>query len=185
MVDPFKVADDARSFAFREGKMGGLGDKAGPEVVNLDAARDQYLKQNTRPRSLQETIEQKRSYQARSRYNNRPNAPTQTNESALFDKGVAAANRSEAIRLLPSLEGDLSKEQDLLGALTALQTRSKNGMPNTLIGATKHIVLQPSAMGAAAVGMDKAGKGLQRLSAAQIRAAFNALLAASQDPQQP
>lgn len=184
MADPFRIADEAHSFAFREGKMGGLGNAPGPEVANLNAARDQYLKQNTRPRSLSETIEQKRSYQARSRYNNRPNAPTQTNESALFDKGVAAANRSEAIRLLPSLEGDLAKEQDLLGALTALQTRAKNGMPNTVIGAAKHLVLQPSMMGTAAIGMDAAGKGMQRMTAAQIRAAFNALMAASNEPDQ-
>lgn len=183
MADPFRIADEARAFAFKEGKMGGLGDAPGPEVANLNAARDQYLKQNTRPRSLTETIEQKRSYQARSRYNNRPNAPTQTNESALFDKGVAAANRSEAIRLLPSLENDLSKEQDLLGALTALQTRSKNGMPNTVIGAAKHLAFQPGVMGTAAIGMNRTGRALQRLSPAQIRAAFNALLAMSQDAQ--
>lgn len=184
MADPFRIADEARSFAFREGKMGGLGDAPGPEVANLNAAREQYLKQNTRPRSLTESIEQKRSYQARSRYNNRPNAPTQTNESALFDKGVAAANRSEAIRLLPSLEGDLAKEQDLLGALAALQTRAKNGMPNTLIGAAKHLAFQPSVMGATAVGMDKAANTMQRLSAARVRAAFNAMLAASNDANQ-
>jgi hypothetical protein len=183
-VDPFKIADKAQNFAFREGKMGGLGDAPGPEVGNLNAAREQYLKQNTRPRSLTETIEQKRSYQARSRYNNRPNAPTQTNESALFDKGVAAANRSEAIRLLPSLEQDFAKEQDLLGAIAALQTRAKNGMPNTLIGAAKHLMFQPSVMGATAVGMDKAANTMQRLSAARVRAAFNAMLAASNDANQ-
>lgn len=179
-VDPFKIADEARAFASREGKLKGLGDTPGPELANLDAAAQDYLAKNTRPRSVTETVEQKRSLQARARYNNRANAPTQTNESALFDKGAADANRRAAIERVPSLEGDLAREQDLLGALIALESRAKPGPAFNMTSAVRRTLMNPTLMGGAAIGLDVAGNAAQRITPAMVRAAWARLMASHQ-----
>lgn len=180
-VDPDSLADEGRAFAFTAGKLGGLGNKPGPESAELDALADRYLAQNTRTRSLGETIDQKRSYQARSKYSARPNAPTVTNNELNFNEGVAGANRAAAIKINPKLEGDLSKEQDLIGALEAIQKANAKGGSSTSIGTLKSLLLlnNPTAMGLGALGADRAGRALQSpLSPAAIRSMLIAMLSA-------
>jgi hypothetical protein len=188
-VDPDTLARSAQDFAFKEGKIGGLGNVPGPEVAELDALAQKYLGENTRTRNLGETIDQKRSYQARSNYNNRPNAPTQTNEGRNFSKGLARANRAEAITLDPSLEALLSKEQDLMGALTAQKLRDAMSAPPTTVGAAKALLglRNPTLMGNAAIAADRTGQILQRAATpTQIAAALRALMASHEiEPPKP
>ena len=179
-VDPDTIAANARDFAFREGRVGGLGNVAGPESAELAALEQRYLGQNTRTRNLGETIEQKRAYASRSRYNNRPNAPTVTNNEINFNKGVAAENRKAAVQLNPALAEDLAREQDLIGALAAVQNRADSGMPNSLLGALKNVVLRPTPLGLGAMGVDRAGRALQAVDPAVIRALLTGV--ASQQP---
>lgn len=178
-VDPDTIARSAQDFAHKEGKVGGLGNVPGPEAAELDALAKDYLDHNTRTRSLEETIDQKRSYGDRSRYSSRPNAPTQTNEAANFNKGVTRANRQEALRLDPKIEGLLSKEQDLLGALTAQMERDAKSTPPTTVGMAKALMglRNPTVMGSAAVAADRGGQALERLDPIALRAALARLMA--------
>lgn len=177
-VDPDTIAQQARDFAHREGKVGGLGNVPGPEVTDLDALVKDYLGRNTRTRSLTETIDQKRAYGARSRYNSRPNAPTQTNEAANFNKGVTRANRQAAIEASQELEALLAKEQDLLGALAAQAEREAKGAPPTTLGAAKSLtgVRNPTVMGGAAIATDRAGQALQAIDPMAVKAALLRLM---------
>lgn len=157
-VLPSRMADQAEQFAIREGRIPGLGDMPGPEVADLQQVKNQYLAQNTRARDLPETIAQKRAYQARTSYSARPNAPTQTNESVNFNKGIAAANREAAIRMEPRLEGELAKEQDLIGALDAVTRTDAKGTPLVANGLVRKMILRQEPMGAAAIGLDRMGR---------------------------
>ena len=179
-VDPDTIAANAHAFATKEGKVPGLGNVPGAEASELDAIKSRYQAQNTRSRNLSESIDQKRAYAARSRYNSRPNAPTVTNNELNFNKGVAAENRAAAIRLNPALEADLAKEQDLLGALVAAENNAAKGMPNTLIGAAKSVAFGPRTTGYAAKVMDRTGHSLQVMSPAAWRAAIAQLIASQQ-----
>lgn len=181
-VLPSKMADQAADFATTEGKVPGLGDTPGPEAMDVARAKAGYLSQNTRARDLPETIAQKRSYQARTSYNPRPNAPVQTNESVNFNKGIAAANRAAAIRMDPSLEGLLSKEQDLMGADQALAYTNARSTPTTMTGIMRHAVMHPAPMGSAAISLDRIGGALS--NPALLKAALLAkLLGQSEEPQ--
>ena len=179
-VDPNLIAGSANNFAHTEGKVGGLGNVPGQEAAEIDALMQEYLTQNTRPRTLGETIDQKRAYQARASYSSRPNAPTVTNNRLNFNEGVADANRSEAIRHNPALEADLAKEQDLLGALTAQKFLESKSMPLSTVGTLKTLVglRNPTVMGTAAIATDRLGRGMQVLAPA-VRAALLARLMAS------
>lgn len=179
MVDPQVIADAAARYATDAGKIGALGDVPGAEAAAVNAAKADYLAQNTRPRTLTETIAQKRAYQDRASYPNRPNAPTVTNENLNFNTGVAGANRAEAIRLNPALEGDLAKEQDLLGALTAQKYLEAKSVPLSTVGTIKTLVglRNPGVMGGVAIGLDRAGGAAQAVDPAAVRAALLQLMA--------
>lgn len=174
-VDPAQIASEARQFAHQEGRVGGLGNVPGPEAAELSAAEQAYLAQNTRPRSLGETIDQKRAYQARASYNTRPNAPTATNNELNFNKGVAGANRAEATRIAPSIGDELSREQDLIGAVQANAMAEAKGMPLTIPGAIAQFTLHsPKVMGGAAIAADRVGQFAQ--NPAMIRAILMELM---------
>jgi hypothetical protein len=160
MVDPAVIAQSARASAMREGRIGGLGSEPGPEVDELDDLAAEYLRQNPRPRNLQETIEQKRAYQARAKYSSRPNAPAVTSNRLNFNAGVASANRQEAIRLNPAIEVDLKKEQDLLGALEAQKNAEARPSPGLLTGKVAALMglRNPTMMGAGAITADRLAK---------------------------
>ena len=178
-VDPDALAQTGRDFAHQSGKVGGLGNVPGPEAAELDKLQQNYLNQNTRSRTLGETIEQKRAYQARAKYSSRPNAPTVTNNELNFNEGVAGANRAAAIKLNPALEGDLAKERDLIGALTAQQNAEAKAMPLSTVGSARTLMglRNPTMMGGAAIGADRLGRGLQSpLTPAALRAAILALV---------
>lgn len=159
-VDPDTIAQSARDFAHKEGKVGGLGNVPGQESGELDALKKQYQDQNTRSRSLAETLDQKRAYQARSSYSSRPNAPSVTNNELNFNKGVAGANRDTAIQLHPPLAADLAKEQDLIGGLTAQKFAESKSTPLSTVGTAKTIMglRNPTTMGGAAIGLDRTGR---------------------------
>lgn len=140
-ANPGAMADAAKDFAVKEGKVDALGNIPGSEMDEIDDLHQNYLDQNTRPRGLLETIAQKRAYQARTNYNNRPNAPVQTNNEINFNKGIAAENRAAAISMEPSLEGELAREQDLIGAKTAKEMRDNRGMPYSGFGAGKKFLM--------------------------------------------
>lgn len=179
VVDPDKIATEATGSAYRAGRVGGLGNAPGSEFEELQRLKSEYLSQNTRSRTLGETLEQKRAYQARAKYSARPNSPTVTNNALNFNGGVAAANRAEAIRLHPPLEADLSKEQDLIGALTAQENAATKATPLSTVGTLKSLagLRNPTAMGAAAIATDRAGRVLQSpYTTAALRAAILALL---------
>lgn len=184
-AQPPQMADQAAGFAVNEGKVAGLGNVPGPEDAEIARIKDQYLSQNTRPRNLSETVEQKRSYQSRARYNNRPNAPTQTNNELNFNKGIAAANRTEAIRMEPSIGPDLAKEQDLLGALSAVQKMGAKSTPLSTIGTAKTLLglRNPTIMGSSAIALDRTGQALQGLSPELVRAALLDLMRSHQPEQ--
>ena len=178
-VDPDALAQTGRDFAHQSGKVGGLGNVPGPEAAELDKLQQNYLNQNTRSRTLGETIEQKRAYQARAKYSSRPNSPTVTNNELNFNEGVAGANRAAAIKLNPALEGDLAKERDLIGALTAQQNAEAKAMPLSTVGSVKTLMglRNPTMMGGAAIGADRLGRSLQSpLTPAALRAAILALV---------
>lgn len=178
-VDPDKIANSAMSSAYQTGKVGGLGNAPGPEFDELQKLKGEYQAQNTRSRGLGETIDQKRAYQARAKYSARPNAPTVTNNALNFNGGVAAANRAEAIRLHPPLEADLSKEQDLIGALTAQENAAAKATPLSTIGTLKTVagLRNPTLMGGAAIAADRAGQALKTpWTAAGLRAAIMAAM---------
>jgi hypothetical protein len=175
MVDPGKIADSATAFARGQGRVGGLGSEPGPEVEEINALARQYLQQNPRPRSLQETIDQKRAYQARASYSSRPNAPTVTNNTLNFNEGVAAANRTEAIRLNPKIEADLAKERDLIGAIEAQTNAEAKATPLSTVGTAKTLLglRNPTVMGGAAIGADRIGTVMKHPgTAAAYRAAI-------------
>lgn len=140
-ANPGAMADAAEQFAIKEGKVDALGNIPGPEADEISDLKQNYLDQNTRPRNLLETIAQKRAYQARTNYNNRPNAPVQTNNEINFNKGIAGENRAAAVRMAPELEGELAREQDLIGAKTAKEMRDNRGMPGTSFGAGKKFLM--------------------------------------------
>lgn len=178
-VDPKQLASEAVGFSHQAGKVGGLGNVPGPESAEIAKLKDGYLAQNTRDRNLSETIEQKRAYAARGKYSSRPNAPTVTNNELNFNTGIADANRGAAIRLHPPLEADLTKEQDLMGALVAQKNADAKHAPPTLIGLTKSALqLQnPTVMGGAAIGLDRTGRALQSpMTPAALRLAILAAL---------
>lgn len=156
-TDPQAIAQQAKDFATKEGRVGGLGNVPGQEASELDALQQNYLAQNTRPRSLAETIDQKRAYQARASYPSRPNAPTQTGNEVNFNKGVAGANRDAAIQMNPNLANDLSKEQDLIGADTALKLTEARSSPMTWAGIARHALTMPRVMGTGAITADRIG----------------------------
>lgn len=178
-VDPDTLAAKARDAAFTEGRVGGLGNTPGPESHELDALQQRYLAQNTRSRSLAETIDQKRAYQARASYASRPNAPTVTNNELNFNKGLAAANRETAIAMQPSLADDLAKEQDLIGALTAREKLDAKSMPLSTVGTLKSLLLlrNPTVMGGAGITLDRTGRAAQTLDPMAVRAALGQLMA--------
>jgi hypothetical protein len=183
-IDPDAMAQEARTSAYGEGKLGGLGDQPGPEDAELNRLVEEYLKQNTRTRSLGETVQQKRSYQARSKYSNRPNAPTQTSNELNFNAGIADANRSAAIKADPSLEGLLAKEQDLIGGVQAAKLRSAKSIPLETMGTVGALgravgLRNPTVMGGGSILMDRLGKAGQ-LSPAMMRAVQLALRARMQ-----
>ncbi len=180
-VDPDTIAQAAHGYAYDEGKIGGLGNVPGPEAADLDSLAQHYLDHNTRTRSMEETIAQKRSNQARASYNNRPNAPTQTNEARNFYGGVARANREAAIALSPELEALLSKEQDLLGALESQKFRDATSTMPTSLNAAKVVLglKNPTLMGGAAIAADRTGwQVLQGIATpAKVAATLRALMA--------
>lgn len=163
MVDPQRLADEASNYAYRTGKIGGLGDVPGQAAQELDQVKNRYLAQNTRPRSLAETIEQKRAYQQRANYPSRPNAPVSSDESMNFNKGIAAANRKAAIELAPTLENDLAQEQDLIGADVARAKLDSKSVPLSTVGTVKSALMlrNPTVMGNVAITADQLG-GLLR-----------------------
>jgi hypothetical protein len=184
-VDPTQIATAARDFAHTEGKVGGLGNVPGPAAKELDALQQEYLAQNTRGRSLGETLDQKRAYQARASYPSRPNAPTQTSEQMNFNKGVAGANRDAAIRLDPSIEEALAKEQDLIGADVAQKTTAARGTPMTAVGVGRHLLTSPTVMGGTAITLDRLGRALtNKATPAAIRATLLALMASHPSTQE-
>lgn len=175
-VDPDAIAQSAYDFAHQQGRIGGLGNVSGPETVELKQLKQAYQDQNTRSRSLGETVDQKRAYQARAKYSSRPNAPPVTSNTLNFNEGVAGANRREAIRLDPALEGELSREQDLMGALGAQQKAEVAPMPLSYLGAAQTItgLRNPTAMGITAISLDRLGKLLQHpMTPAAIRLAIS------------
>lgn len=185
MVDPGEIADEAHAFAMQEGRVAGLGSAPGREHTELDALRQRYLTQNPRPRTLSETIQQKRAYQARAKYSARPNAPTVTNNELNFNEGIAAANRAKAIKLNPALEGDLAKERDLLGALEAQVNAESKAMPLSTVGTARTLLglRNPTLMGRFAIGLDRAGRALSSpITPASVRAAILALMEGSEQP---
>lgn len=175
MVDPAALARQARDFAWKEGKVADLGDVPGEDAAAIGAAERQYLSENTRPRNLEETVDQKRAYAQRSKYNNQPNAKPSPNSHANFDKGIAAANRDAAIKLQPSLEADLSREQDLIGAKTAMGYTDNRGTPLLAGGIVRHALLRPTILGGGAIALDRLGRLMA--NPASARAALLALLA--------
>lgn len=181
-VDPDSIAQSGHDFAHKEGRVGGLGNVPGPESAELNALQKQYQAQNTRSRSLAETIDQKRAYAARSKYSARPNAPAVTNNELNFNKGVAGANREAAIKLNPELEADLAKEQDLIGAKAAQQMAEAKSTPLSTVGTAKTILglRNPSIMGGAAIGLDRVGRALSNPWA--TRAALLAQILGSEEP---
>jgi hypothetical protein len=179
MTDPRRLASEAQAFATDKGKLAGLGTAPGAEQADLDAAAQAYLARNPRPLSQAETIAQKRAYQARGSYSPRVNAPPVTNEQTNFDTGIANAARRSAIARQPELEGALSKEQDLLGALIAEQNTEARGTPSTVAGLLRHVAMGPRVMGASAIGLDRLGN----IDMAQL--ARLALLAGLKDEEPP
>lgn len=181
-VDPDRIAASGQAFAHKAGKVGGLGNVPGPEAAEIDALGKKYQAQNTRSRSLTETIDQKRAYQARAKYDNRPNAPAVTNNELNFNKGVADANRSEAIRLNPAIEGDLAKERDLMGALEAQEKGAAKATPLSTVGTLKSMTFlrNPTAMGGAAIGLDRMGQMFRNPN--WLRAALLGQLNGSEQP---
>lgn len=175
MVDPSQLAQSATRFAWNEGKVADLGDVPGEDAAAIGRAGEQYLSENTRPRNLQETIAQKRAYQQRAKYNNQPNAKPSPNAHANFDKGIAAANRDAALQLDPQLGPDLAREQDLIGADTALGYTNNRGTPLLSGGIARHFLLRPKPVGASAIAFDRIGRALSNPTA--IRAAVLAALA--------
>lgn len=164
-ADPRAMAQTAQQFATKTGHVTGLGNVAGPEAAEIKSLGREYLDQNTRPRGLQETIAQKRAYQQRATYPNKPNAPESSNNAMNFNKGMAGANRAEAIRMNPALADDLAKEQDLIGADTAVQKMNAKSTPLSTGGMIKTGLLlrNPTVMGGAAIGMNELGRGMQSL----------------------
>jgi len=155
-VDPNQIANEARDFAYDAGKVRALGNVPGQDAAEIEAARERYLAQNTRPRTLTETIAQKRAYQQRSNYGptRRPSPDSLPN----FDKGVAAANRKAALELDPLLGPDLAAEQNLLGARDALERFHNTPAPIATHGITRHLLLRPSVVGTGAILMDRTGR---------------------------
>jgi hypothetical protein len=162
-TDPDTMAAQALASAEEKGRIPGLGNVPGPESAELDALAQRYLDRNTRTRGLEETIDQKRAYQGRTTYNNRVNAPVQTNEERNFNAGLAEANRAEAIRQAPELEGLLTKEQNLLGALEAQSNRDVASAPASVVNATKALLglKNPTVMASGAILTDRLGKAVQ------------------------
>lgn len=183
-IDPKQIAQEASDYAENAGKMGGLGNVPGPEQQDLTTARDTYLARQTQPMTAREAIEQKRAYQARGSYNNRPNAPTVTNEQTNFNKGIAAATRNAAIQINPKLAEDLAKEQDLLGALSAVEKMGAKATPLSTVGTAKTILglRNPTIMGTAGIGLDRAGQALQGISPEVVRAALLDLMRSHGEP---
>jgi hypothetical protein len=86
----------------------------------------------------------------------------------------------------PSLEGDLSKEQDLLGALTAIEKMGAKSTPLSTVGTAKTVLglRNPTIMGGAGIALDRTGNALQGLSPEVVRAALLDLMR-SHSPEQP
>lgn len=178
-VDPSQLATSARDFAYKEGKVGGLGNVPGPDAAELDALKQGYLAQNTRARTLAETLDQKRAYAARAKFSSRPNAPTQTGNELNFNEGVAGANRTAAIQRNPALEGDLAKEQDLMGGVTAQANAEAKATPLSTVGLMKTVagLRNPTVMGGAGIAADRIGQALQSpYTSTAIRTALLALM---------
>jgi hypothetical protein len=178
-VDPDTLAAEAHATAMKTGRVADLGNVPGPDAASVDAAKAQYLRENTATRSLSDTIAQKRAFQQRASYNPRPLADNPTGGQLNFDTGMAAANRNAAIKLDPSLEADFSRQQDLLGAKNALGFTEARGTPLTVGGIARHTLMLPVPLGGAAIGMDRIGQVLR--NPALLRAAMlSALLGQTQ-----
>lgn len=198
-VDPLIVAGKASGTAIDQGKLANRGIRQ-PALDEVNDLSQQFLGENTAPMTAERTLDLKRAEQsmANPAYRAAERGRPVGDVEQLWHKGTAGAARQELIHRVPEAADALSREQDLIGLLEGAERGANRPsamrhitsvMGGGSILAAGHpamagsallaneLIGNPRVMGAAGIGLDRAGRALSSgTTAAAIRAMLLAKL---------